>query len=187
MQTAIQKQTLAFIDLETTGLNIEKHEIIEIGGVLAEQDWNSDTPKFKVLEEFELKVKPEHIETADPAALRINRYDPSQWLFAYTLPEALKMFSEKVKGAIMVSHNVSFDYAFLAKAFAKTDIKDTMHYHKLDTISIAFSKLHKKGDVDALSLNALAKYFGVENEQAHSALPDARTLFEIYQKLMELS
>ena len=55
----MKKHNLAFIDIETTGLNLLKHEIIEIGCVLT-------TPELKVIEEFELKIKPEHIENADP-------------------------------------------------------------------------------------------------------------------------
>ena len=44
----------------------------------------------------------------------------------------------------MVGQNVSFDFAFLEYAFTKTKIKNSMHYHKLDTISIAWAKLNKK-------------------------------------------
>ena len=51
----MRKHNLAFIDIETTGLNLLKHEIIEIGGVLT-------TPELNVLEEFELKIKPEEVD-----------------------------------------------------------------------------------------------------------------------------
>ena len=47
----MRKENLAFIDIETTGLNMLKHEIIEVGCVLA-------TPELEVIEEFELKIKP---------------------------------------------------------------------------------------------------------------------------------
>ncbi|KKS11066.1 MAG: hypothetical protein UU67_C0085G0001, partial [Candidatus Daviesbacteria bacterium GW2011_GWB1_41_5] len=38
---------------------------------------------------------------------------------------------------------------------------------------------------ERFNLGALAKYFGVENEKAHSALADIRATFEIYKKLLK--
>ena len=47
----MRNHNFAFIDIETTGLNVAVHEIIEIGVVLT-------TPDLVVIEEFELKIKP---------------------------------------------------------------------------------------------------------------------------------
>ena len=156
-----------------------KHEIIEIGCILA-------TPDLVIIGEFELKIKPEHIEDADPIALKINHYDKDDWIFAYTLPEALKIFSKKTKDAIMVGQNVSFDSGFLEYAFAKTKIENSMHYHKLDTISIVWAKLHRSPDLEHFSLREMCVRFGIKNEHSHTALADARATYELYKKLMEL-
>ncbi len=195
----LKTQNLAFVDVETTGFDPDKHEVIEIGCVLVSQNWPSlasasatsrggegDKPVFEVVEEFELKVKPEHIETADPTSLRVNGYDPDQWVLAYNLPEAMKIFAAKTEGAIMVGHNVCFDFSFIDKAFKKSGVENKMHYHKLDTISIAFAKLHGEKDTTKFSLRFLCEYFGIENKKAHTALPDARATFEIYKKLMSM-
>ena len=182
----MKKHTLAFIDTESTGLDYDRHELISIGVVLASQDWSGDYPVFDTIEEFELKINPEHIEDADPVALRVNKYDPADWIFAYTLSEAMKILSEKTKDAIMVSHNIAFDYAFLEKAFHRTGIENKMHYHKLDTISIAFAKLHGNNDVHRFSLRNLCEHFDIKNKNAHTALSDAHATFELYKKLMEL-
>jgi DNA polymerase III epsilon subunit-like protein len=175
----MHKNNLAFIDIETTGLNVILHEIIEIGCVIT-------TPDFKVLEEFELKIKPEHIENADRAALKVNGYDPADWRDAGSLKDAVKKLSAKVIDCIMIGHNVAFDSAFLESAFAKTNIKNTMHFHKLDTVSIAWAKLHREPDLDHFSLRELGSRFGIKNKRAHTALSDARATFELYKKLMEL-
>jgi len=175
----MKKHNLAFIDIEYTGLDVFKHEIIEIGCVII-------TPKLKVIEKFELKIKPEHIENADPTALKINHYNKTDWKFAYTLEEAIKIFSKKVKDCIMVGQNVSFDSSFLEYAFAKTKIKNSMHYHKLDTISIAWAKLNKKKSITHFSLREMCLYFGIENKNPHSALSDAYATYELYKKLMKL-
>jgi DNA polymerase III epsilon subunit-like protein len=54
----MRKHNFAFIDIETTGLNLLKNEIIEIGCVLTTQN-------LEVIEEFELKIKPERISRAE--------------------------------------------------------------------------------------------------------------------------
>lgn len=175
----MRKHKFAFIDTETTGLNTEKHELVQIGCVLT-------TPELVVLEEFELKIKPEHLEDADPVSLKISPYDPEEWKDAYSLSEAVNILAEKVKDAIMVGHNVYFDAAFLDYAFSKAGIANTLHYHRLDTISVAWAKLHREPDLEHFSLRELCLRFGIENEKAHTALSDARATYELYKKLMEL-
>lgn len=178
---------LAFIDTETTGLDIQKHEIIEIGCVLVMQrTLENKSLEYEILEEFDIKIKPTDITQADPVSLRINGYAEADWIFAYTLPEGLKFFSEKCKDAIMVAHNICYDFAFLEKAFAMSHVENKLHYHKLDTISIAYAKASKKGDITRFSLRALCETFKIENKNAHTALSDARATFELYKKLMAL-
>ncbi len=150
------RRNLAFIDVETTGLDADIHEIIELGAVIVAQNGvEKGMPSFTVLSEIDLKIKPDHILNADRVALRVNGYDEAGWVFAHTLAQAMKELSVKAKDAIMVAHNVPFDLSFIEKAFKKTGIKNTMHYHKLDTISIAFAKLHTNEDVDKFSLHFL--------------------------------
>ena len=174
-----QKKNLAFIDIETTGLNSEIHEIIEIGGVIV-------SPDLKIVEEFEMKVKPENLAVAEPEALRINRFDPANWLFAVSLPEAMKTFSEKTKDTIMVAQNITFDYSFLQKAFFNTGVPNLMHYHKLDTISMAFAKLGKNGDAQKYSLGFLCNMFGIDFKVVHTALRDPRATSNLFKKLVAL-
>ncbi|MFA5750774.1 MAG: 3'-5' exonuclease [Candidatus Paceibacterota bacterium] len=178
--------TLSFIDIETTGLNPDIHEIISIGGVLVKQNWLEKKPSFEKIDEFEIKIKPERIEDADRTALKVNKYDPADWVFAYTLKEAMNLFSEKTKDTIMVSHNIAFDHPFIEKALRITGLENKMHFHKLDTISIAFAKLHGNQDIDRFSLRNLGDYFNIKNKNAHTALSDAHTTYLLYKKLMEL-
>ena len=183
----MKKHRLAFIDIETTGLDIEKHEIIELGCVLVNQMWDRDgKPTFKILDELELKIKPERLDLADKVALKINGYNEGDWKEALNLKDAMNIFAEKTKDTIMVAHNVAFDCCFLAKAFSVTGIANKMHFHKLDTISIAFAKLHLNESVDRYSLQFLCDHFGIENKNAHTALSDCRATLELYKKLIQI-
>jgi len=182
----MKKHTLAFIDLETTGLDPERHEIIEIGCLTVKQDWSGAQPVFTVLNEFDVKVKPKHIETAEPEALRINHYSEADWLFAVDLEQALRELAEKTADAIMVGQNVAFDWGFLRHAFKEMGVQNRMYFHRLDTIPMAFIKCCHDPKLERYNLGELSRYFGVENERAHSAMSDIRATFEIYKKLIAL-
>jgi DNA polymerase III epsilon subunit-like protein len=184
---AMKGTDLVFVDTETTGLDPRTHELLEIAFIRVSQDWQSgESPKFTVLEEWSRKVFPENLKTADPMSLRVNGYTLHGWKDAVNIADALKEFSEKTAGAIMVAHNVAFDAGFLDTYFSKFGIRNKMHYHRLDTVSMAYAKLHGIPEVTRFSLAELCKYFRVVNENAHSALADARADFELFKRLMSL-
>lgn len=175
----MRKKNFAFIDIETTGLNVMKHEILEIGCVLA-------TPSLELIEKFDIKIRAENISCADPAALKVIRYSEKDWEGSLPLKEAMDFFSQKVKDCIMVGQNVSFDFQFIEYAFLKAGLSNPMHYHRVDTFSIAWAKLNKNKDVTHLSLRELCKYFDIKNNRPHSALSDAYATFLLYKKLMDI-
>lgn len=176
---------LAFIDLETTGLDPLRHEIIEIGLVLAEQKRVGGKYELKIVDEWEIKVLPTRIEDAEPEALRINGYKNEDWLFAVPLAGALEELSKHTKNAIMIAQNIAFDWGFLEHAYRSTGVPMSLHPNrKLDTISIWFAKYHTQPVPEKFGLYHLAQFTHTKNEKAHSALSDARTLFEIYKKVM---
>lgn len=178
----IQKK-LAFIDIETTGVKILRHEIVEIGCMIV---MRQDDGSFRVKEEFEIKVKPEHIETADPEALRINGYNEAGWMFAHTKQEAMTLLAQKTEGAVMVAHNVGFDYSFIQKTFEECGIENKMFYANIDTLTLALAILKNEEDVQRFSLRAMCEYFGIVNERAHTALADVRATFELFKRLITL-
>jgi DNA polymerase III epsilon subunit-like protein len=177
------KQNLAFIDVETTGLDPYTHEVIEIGCIIVERGDNGPAD-LKIIEELDIKVKPDHIETAEIGALRVNGYDASDWLFAYTQQQAFEMLAKKTQGCVFVAHNVAFDWNFIDSSFRRLNIDHGFTHHKLDTLSMAFQKFNGTDEIKHLSLRALCEHYGIQNEKAHSALPDVRAMIEIYKKLM---
>jgi DNA polymerase-3 subunit epsilon len=178
----ILQQPLAFIDIETTGLDYEKGEIIELGVVIAELRDGALT----VTDEIDLKIAPKHIETADAQALRINGYNEAEWIFAVSIEEALKLFVERTAGAVFVAHNITFDYGFIEANLRRYGIEHKMHYHKLDTLALAFGVLQNNDDMGKLSLRALCEKYGIENKKAHSAFADAYATYEVFKKLLNL-
>jgi DNA polymerase III alpha subunit (gram-positive type) len=183
---AMRTADLAFVDIETTGLNSRENEIIEIAVIRVRQNWSvGEKPVFEKIFEWSAKIKPLHLETADPVALKINGYIPSEWQDSIPLAQALKEFIEKTENAIMVAHNVAFDSEFINAKLFDLKIQNKMHYHRLDTVSFAFGKLYSAPEVGRYSLGELCKYFGIINTKAHSALSDAQADFELFKKLMD--
>ncbi|MCI0542704.1 3'-5' exonuclease [bacterium] len=182
----MKKHNLAFVDVETTGLDPMRHEIIDLGVVLARQVPQSGRgPKLELVEEHEWKIKPQHLDIADPEALQVNGYSAEKWLFAADLPRVMEAFGKITKSASLVAHNVTFDQGFIDQAFKKAGVKNEMHYHKIDTLSIAFGKLYHNPKAEKFSLKALCEHFGIANPNSHTALSDAKAMFELYKKLIE--
>lgn len=181
----MKKKNLAFIDLETTGLDPEQHEIIEIGCIVARQiPQDGRGNELEVVEEFDLKVKPEHLETSDPESLKINGYNEMDWLFAVDLKNAMEKLAGKTEGAILVAQNVAFDWLFLEKAFVKTGVRNKMDFHRLDLLSMAYAKLYHDEHAQRFSLRALCEHFDIKNDRAHTALADIRAEYEVYKRLI---
>ncbi len=177
MAKEIFERPIAFTDVETTGLDEIKHEILEIGLVLVDQQTG------EVIDTLNLKVKPEHIETADETALKVNGYDAGDWRDAIPIIEAMALYGEKAKDAIFCSHNVTFDWSFIAAAFKKAGLKSTLDYHRLDLFTLIWAKT-KGSNIESFSLSKVARFLGLPEEPLpHRAINGARTAHEIYKKI----
>lgn len=172
------ERPLAITDFEMTGLDVHQHEIIEIGLVLAH-------PKtLEVIDELDLKVKPLHIETADPKALAVNGYNEADWKDA-TAPEyAFAQYANLTEDAIFVAHNMAFDWGFFQEAVRAFGVWNRMDYHRIDTFSVAWTKLRGSG-LESFNLASIARHLGVPEEPLpHRAINGARCAYEIYKKLL---
>ena len=184
----MKTHNLAFVDCETSGLDPDRHEMLELAVVIAKQvERVGKGPKLEIVAEKEWKIKMQHPEVAEAQALRINGYNEADWIFANDLDGVMKEFAKLTESAIFVSHNLVFDYGFVQKAFQKTGVNSKMHYGKLDTISMALARLYDLPQAQSFSLNKLCELFKIDNKRAHTALADTLALVEVYKKMMGLS
>ncbi len=171
-----KERLLAITDIETTGDNPVVHEIIEIGLVLCRPD------SFEIVDRLNIKIKPNHIEKAVPAALERNGYKEENWKDGVTLGEAMKIYSEKTCDAVFYAYNVTFDWGFINEAFRQTDFKNNMDYHRFDIMSMVFGKYKK--DMDSVSLNSASKILGIPEEpMPHNALNGAMQAYMVLKKI----
>lgn len=185
----MKKHRLAFVDLETTGLDPFRCEVIEIGIVLAEQRTDLfGKQSLEFISEHNIQLAPVHIQTADLKALEVTKYHKRDWSKAVAQKEGLAQAATLLEGTIFVAQNVAFDWAYLQKAGNEygVDFEKKVHYHKLDLASMVFGKLYNDPKLSKFSLRELTEYFGVTNADAHTALADARATFEVCKKLLAL-
>ncbi len=168
---------IAAVDIETTGLDPRKHEIIEIGVVLFESETG------QILETLNLKVKPERPEDGEPKAYEVNGYTEEAWKDGMPLTEAMYLFREMTSGARMMAYNITFDWGFIQEAFRSTGASNGLHYHKLCLMSMAIIKLpHDK--VKSWKLKDVAESLGIPPEPSvHRALNGAMSAYEVYKQL----
>ncbi len=157
------------VDLETTGLDLTRHEIIEIGAVRVSADLSAERGTFSQ------KTLPNHPDTADPEALAVNGYTKAAWAEAVMLDHAISEFLVFADGGMLAGFNVAFDWAFLHTALNQLGIPLPREYHIFDVFSLAYHRALQQGPVDRWSLAALCKHFGVPvPAKPHRALADAR-------------
>lgn len=175
------ERNIAITDIEFTGLDPDQHEIIEIGLLLMRQG------DLKIIDELSIKVRPEHIGTADLESLAIAGYSEEEWENVATLKEALEQYAEKVEGAIFLAHPLTMDWSFLNHAFKKIGIENPMHYYQLDLSSMAWVLLNEEEALPKVTLIELVRYFDIEPEPTpHRAINGAKIAYEILKKLLEL-
>ena len=175
--THIKERPLAFVDLEFSGLRAE-NEILQIGCVLVSQ------PDFSVIGEWQIKVRPEHIENGDQKSLKIIGYDEQKWADAVPLKEALEGFNVFAKDAVLIGYNVVGDFFQLKKSFHSVGVVPTYHWQVLDVQSMIFAELYQS-ELTGFRMREVVKEMHVENAHWHDALADARVTYDIFKKMMD--
>jgi DNA polymerase-3 subunit alpha (Gram-positive type) len=177
MTLSLWDHPFAITDIETTGDIFGYHEILEIGLVLC------DPLTFDILDTYEAKIKPLHIEHSIDKALERNGYTPEDWVHAETLETVLKQYAEKTKHSFFCSYNVSFDWGFMNNGFKQTNISHTIDYHHIDIMSLALMKYRK--NLPNLSSNLISEKLDIPKEPLpHRALAGAMQSYHSMKKLL---
>lgn len=170
---------ILFIDLEMTGLDASQHEIVEIAALRVDQ------PNFNITGSYYAKVIPEHIDSADPDALRIISYSPESWSGAIPLRQAMIELSNFAPNCILAGWSIQNDWDFLNAALVKLNLPYFYSHRLLEIFSLAFAKLYHNQEVVHLNLANAAKVLGIHLER-HKPDSDIRATYEIFKKLSDL-
>jgi DNA polymerase-3 subunit epsilon len=174
----VNERDLVFVDCEFTGLTLD-HEIIEIGFI------KTKAQTFEIIKERDIKLLPKRVENANPDAMEINGYDVFEWAKeGVEMKAGLEEFLKYTKDALLVGHNISADMIRLEKAYWEYGLTGNHYYKPLDTFALAWLELRDNPAFTNFSLKELANFFNVDRGQAHRAIDDARTTYQVFLKLI---
>ncbi len=170
------------LDTETTGLDIIRHEIIEIAFV----NFILENSKVQIKNKISLKISPQHIELADDRALKINGYDPKKWTNSKPIVNYLPTISKLIEHTdILLGQNLIFDLRFLKKSFEEYSLPVPKFPKYIDTKMMG-SKLVKEGLMNSSSMDKMCEHFQIKFEgRAHTALTDCERTILVFEKLLE--
>ncbi|MGB7338095.1 MAG: helicase C-terminal domain-containing protein [Phototrophicaceae bacterium] len=157
---------LIALDLETTGLDVEKDAIIEIGAVRIRDG--------QVIEEYSTLVNPGFVIPAETTHITGIHQDDLR--DAPLLTTVLPDVAAFVGNTPVIAHNVQFDIGFMRRFGI---LKSNLPIDTFDLASILLPRTPR------YSLSSLAAVFEIDLENAHRALDDARATAILYWHLWE--
>lgn len=159
-------------DMELTGMNKKKDEIVSIGAVKI-KDLQIDLG-----ETFHYYIRPQKLEHTE--ATLVHRITPEQLREAPPLSDVIPKFVSFVGMDLLVGHYLGLDMSFLNRATEKV-LNGTLANPGIDTMRMAkgYKRLmlgfyHDRGATShKLSLKDLSREFNLPVFEAHDALEDA--------------
>lgn len=161
-------QPIACVDVETTGTSPQHDRITEIGVVEMDPDGS--------VREWSTLVNPQTL--IPPFIEQLTGISNAMVEAAPTFAQVASELRQRLSGRLFVAHNVRFDYAFVWHEFQRLDTgfrADTLCTVRL---SRRLYPQHYKHNLDSL----IAR-LGLQVENRHRALADARVLAAFLQQL----
>ncbi len=159
------------LDFETTGLDPENDEIIEIGAVKIKDG--------KIIDEFSKLIKPKN--QISQFITYLTGIDNQMVKEEQMIEDIITDFLNFIDDNLIIGQNVGFDLDFLYHALDKLNISKEYSYTdtlQLSLILIPNLKHHRLKD--------LVDYYEIENDYGyHRALGDCINTFKIYEKEKE--
>lgn len=154
------------LDLETTGFDSFRDEIIEIGMVKIKNG--------EIASEYSMLVNP--CMPIPKAASAVNGIYDEDVTGAPKIHEVIHAVDTFLGDEIIVGHNITFDLRFLKTAMLECGISKEIRY--IDTLSVSKSVLPNAKDH---KLQTLMEIAGIKEGQSHRALDDAIRTHQVLQ------
>lgn len=171
----------AFVDVETTGASPARERVTEVGIVVVDID--GADPRTESRTDLRVSEWSSLVNPGVPIPAEI------QWLTGITnemvraappFAEVARTILDHLNDAVFVAHNARFDYSFLKAEFARAGYE----WKAATLCTVRLSRLLYP-DRAPHTLDAIVARFGLDGEQRHRALGDARLLWRLLQKLHE--
>lgn len=157
------------LDIETTGLDSQCDEIIEIGAIKARD--------LKVVDTFHSLIKPKH--QIDEFITELTGITNEMVMNAPNIKEVLPMFISFCDNNILIGHNVNFDINFIYDNLLNCNM-NPLKNNFVDTLRLARRILP---ELSHHRLQDLAEYYNINTEGNHRSMKDVEITNIIYFNL----
>lgn len=170
-----QNNNVIVFDVESTGIDVTKDEIIQIAAIKI--DSNGD-----VISKFERFIRS---SKSTKASQHIHGFS-DEYLEKHgeNKKSVLKDFIEFSKNAVIVGHNVQYDINILTSELEREPIGKPQFKAFYDTLDI-YKRFYPK--VFNHKLETLSKEFGISNKPSHNAMDDILATAELLVRAINLN
>ena len=160
----VQKESLVFLDFETTGLEAGKDHLIEIGALKIDEDGFEHV--------FDTFVKPPI--TLPEKIIQITKITDDMLTTAPTIDNVIQDFIKFIGNSTIVAHNADFDVPWLILEAKKHNL--SLQNNNI-ICTFKWAKELKEGRA---SLGALTKKYKIGHLNSHRALADSGATKELF-------
>lgn len=166
------EDTFVVFDIETTGLNSNTDEIIEIGAVKLKGG--------KILENFHSYVYTDH--TITPFITNLTGISRQTIIDAPKMDTVLNNFMDFCGDCTLAAHNSKFDMSFVSNAANKYGVG--FEPACVDTLALSRAVLPK---MRSYKLNMICKKLGINLDNHHTALADSTATAKVLAHLLDVA
>lgn len=170
---ALDEGNVVVFDVESTGVDITRDEIIQIAGIRV--DWTG-----KILDTFNRVLRPTQ-SVGD--SVRVHHMT-DDWLSAHgeEAAEVLRDFCAFAEDSVIVGHNVTYDLGILASHLGRLGLPQLRYPMYYDTLDI-FRRFYP--NLPNYKLEYLGEFCNTANRSSHDALDDIRATADILHFAVE--
>lgn len=174
---------LLWVDVETTGLDANYNEIVQMAAICGDQTFNEASSRQPT--EWDAMAYLMHMDRLDNGSHQALR--KSDLMSSFIKFVKIVKTKTKLKKLVLAGHNVQFDVKHIEQQAQREGINNIMQlfdYHFVDTFPIAYTLRqigHYKPE-QSLSLKALCEAEDIKSETPHEALSDVLAASKLYEK-----
>lgn len=165
----IDEARLVVVDLETTGLDIHRDEILSIGAVAIEKG------ALHMGDQFEATLYRTHLLANEATVL--HEIGPQRMQSGDPADVALRNFLSWAGPCVMVAFHAGFEQRMLARC-AQQELGLRLEHRYLDIAELA-PMLFQEAAPECRTLDDWQRYFRLTNSERHNAAADAQASAEI--------
>jgi len=164
----LMPENYTVIDIETTGLDRQGDDIIELSGLKVRNN--------NIVEEFSSLINPDR--NLDYYISNLTGITDAMLQDAPSIKEVLPEFVNFISNDTIIGHNVNFDIKFVHNNLKK-HFNSELNNKSMDTMILAKQVLKLQN----YKLTTIAQNYNIDTKNNHRGLKDCYITYEVYNNL----